>query len=281
MTEGQKLSRAFAEQYPGEAARVLEGLSESEVAAYLAELPAAVAAPVVAAMLPLAAAGVLGRMAPETGGAVVAVLGPERAASALRCLDRGSREALLARLRPGRRAALGLLMAYPEDTVGAWADPRTLALRRDATVAWARHAVAASVAPANCDLYVVDGDRRLRGWLPVGKLLRSDAAARLEQVMDPGPAVLPATAGVGEARGDGGWIGHASLPVVDGRGRLIGAVSAETLDRALGLGQERPAEAGSGALGTLVGTYLQAGVGLLQGLWGLLAPAADRGREEP
>lgn len=280
MAEGERLSRAFAEAHPEEAARVLEGLPATEVGAFLGQQPAAVAAPVLAAMLPLSAAGLLESLSQDQAGDLLADLGPERAAAILRCLSAQRREALLGRLRPGRRAALALLLAYPGDTVGAWADPRTLAVRRDSSVGWARRAVGDSGAPANCDLYVVDGDRRLAGTVAVAKLLRTDPATALHRVMDRNAPALPAATGIGEARGDRGWTGHGALPVVDARGRLLGAVSAETLDRALGAVGQRDIRPGSGALSVLIGTYLQAVGGLLRGLWGLLAPASGNYREE-
>jgi len=283
MAEGEGLSRAFAERHPEEAARLLEALPASEVAAYLAELPVSVAAPVAAAMLPVPAAAVLDEMRGETGGALLATLGPDRAAALLRCLAPERREAWLRRLRrlrPGRRAAVGLLLSYPVDTVGAWTEPRILSLRRDATVAWARRAVATVATAAESDLYVVDADRRLAGWLPVGRLLRSGAQARLDQVMDRQPAVLPAATGIGEARADHGWVGRTALPVVDGRGQLLGAVSESALDRAMGGGQGRELVAGDSTLGALTDAYLHAGAGLLRGVWGLLAPAgASRGED--
>lgn len=280
MAEGEGLSRAFAERHPEEAARLLEALPAPEVSAYLAALPVAVAAPVVAAMLSVPAAGVLDCMGAETGGALLANLRPERAAAVLRCLAPERREAWLGRLRPGRRAAVALLLSYPTDTVGAWAEPRILSLRRDATVAWARRAVAAVAIAEESDLYVVEADRRLAGWLPVARLLRCGPQVRLDQVMDRHPTALPAVTGIGEARADSGWVGHTALPVVDGRGQLLGAVTEAVLDRALGGGPVREPLTGGGAMGALTDAYLHAGAGLLREVWGLLAPAAGSRRED-
>lgn len=280
MAEGEGLSQAFAERHPEEAANALEGLAEEEVADFLAALPVSVAAPVAEAMLPLPAAGVVGRMGTETGGALLAALAPQAAAALLRCMVSEQREALLARVRPGRRAALALLLSYPVDTVGAWADPRTLSLRRDASVAWARAAVAASAAPVDYDLYVLGGDHRLAGCLPVGRLLRRAPEVRLERVMDPSPPALPATNSIGEARGDSAWIGRSVLPVVDGSGYLLGAVTEEVLDRALGGDPGGDPLAEGGALGALTDTCLQAGAGLLREVWSLLVPAAGTRRED-
>jgi|GEM_PF-4975309 len=190
MAEGEALGRAFAADHPGEAADVLEGVPAAAVAAFLAEVPAADAAAVLAAMLPGPAAGVVAAMAPEAGAAALRNVPPERAAALLRCLDRDRREALVTELRPGRRAAVKLLLAYPADTVGAWADPRVLAVRRDASVGRARRAVRDSGTPAGCDLYVVDGQRRLAGTVPVGKLLRLDPEAALARAMEPEVAAL-------------------------------------------------------------------------------------------
>ena len=50
--EARRLSEAFVENHPGEAAQVLETLPSSETAAYLADLPVRVAAAVVKRMAP-------------------------------------------------------------------------------------------------------------------------------------------------------------------------------------------------------------------------------------
>jgi magnesium transporter len=281
MAEGEVLGRAFAADHPGEAADVLEGVPAAAVAAFLAELPAADAAAVLAAMLPGPAAGVVAAMAPEAGAAALRNVPPERAAALLRCLDRDRREALVTALRPGRRAAVKLLLAYPADTVGAWADPRVLAVRRDASVGHARRAVADSGTPAACDLYVVAGDRHLVGTVPVGKLLRLDPEEPVARVMDAEVAALPASLGVMEARGAPDWTGHGSLPVVDARGRLLGAVSAATLERAAGVPGAPEATPGPAAAGELVTTYLQAVVGLLRGFWAMAMPSGQSRRGRP
>ncbi|MEF8792378.1 magnesium transporter MgtE N-terminal domain-containing protein [Thiohalorhabdus sp.] len=280
MAEGEGLSRAFAERHPGEAAMLLETLAEDEVAAYLAELPVPVAATVLAAMLPGPAAGVLDRLGPEIGADLLTALGPERAATALRNLVPKRREALLGRLRPGRRAAVARLLRYVPDTVGAWIEPRILSLRQDATVAWARRAVAAARAPAETELYVVDASHRLVGRLPLGRLLRSDVTARLERVMARRPAALTDATEIGEARHDSSWVGLAALPVVDSGGYLLGELTEEALERALGRHRAREARTGTGALEALADTYLHAGTGFLREVWSLLAPAAGSHRED-
>lgn len=280
MAEGLGLSSIFAARHPAEAARVLEGVDAAEAAGFLGELPPADAASVLAGMLPAPAAAILARLGDTDGAAVLKHLVPDRGAAILRSLPPERREALLGGLRPGRRAALSMLLAYPGDTVGAWSDPRVLAVRRDATVGQARRAVADAGAPAACDLYVVDGERRLAGAVSVARLLGADTRVPVERVMQARPAALAAATGLSEARGAGSWSNHNALPVVDARGRLLGSVTAEALDRVLGTGQRSARSGGEGMVNLLAATYLQALADLLRELWGILAPAAPAQRRE-
>jgi magnesium transporter len=282
MAEGELLSRAFAVHHPEEAAGILELLPAAEAAAFLGEQPAEDAAPLVGAMLPTPAADLLDRLPLQGAARLINHLPPDCAAGVLRAMAPERREAVVNRLRPGRRAAIGLLLAYPGDTVGAWADPRTLAVREDASVGRARRAVADAGTQAGCDLYVVDGSRRLAGTVALGRLLRTDPGVPVARVMVAQSPALAAATGVAEAHAAPAWRSHNALPVVDARGRLLGAVTVDALERALGA-RDRSAEAGGqGLLNDLAATYLQALVDLLREFWAMLVPVgAGQRRERP
>jgi magnesium transporter len=92
------------------------------------------------------------------------------------------------------------------------------------TAADALAALAAGKPASGDTLYVVDGERRLVGTISIGDLLRSPPAVRLGDLMQtPPPAVHVDT---DQERVASRALKHdvVSMPVVDGSGRLVGAV---------------------------------------------------------
>jgi magnesium transporter len=83
----------------------------------------------------------------------------------------------------------------------------------------------AAAKPASADtLYVVDGERLLVGAISISDLLRSPPALRLADVMSTSPPSVHAD--TDQERVASRALKHdvVSMPVVDGRGRLLGAV---------------------------------------------------------
>ena len=274
MVEGNRLSRTFLDLHPEEAARVLEALPPSDVASFLRELAPEKAAASLARMLPGQAAACIEALGPETARDLAAHLEGPPAAGIIRCLTGEIREALVSGLRPGRRRAATRLLAYPTDTLGAWADPRVVTLRRDATVAWAKKAARLASSSPGCEVFVVEGDGRLAGRVAVANLLRSDPDTVLGRILDPDTDAWSARTGLARAAGAFQESEREGLPVVDARGRLVGVLSRRQLEHALGrLRGEARAGAGSvGALGLLAGTFGAALAGLVNAWWAILAP---------
>src|SRR5712664_394986 len=134
MAEPEVLTLTYIAAHPGEAARVLERIPGPDAAALFATVPARAGSPVLTAMLPSAAARVLGSLNDEPALALLAAAGVQAAVTVLRYVPEPRRSRLLEGLPTATAVASRILLGYPDDSVGAWADPDIIALAPETRV---------------------------------------------------------------------------------------------------------------------------------------------------
>ena len=224
------LVEGLVEDHPADTARVLERFPLADRAAFVRELPPERAAPVLASMTagaaasvlslldPAAAAALLGRLPADLAVATIRPLAPQLRARALEQLDEDTRQRLAALLEAGGAA-------------GALADPRIPSLASDRTVAEALAAVRDTDGIAPDYVYVVERPATFAGQLAVAELTRADPGSRLRDLIPERVAAIPAEADERTILAHPGWHSLHALPVVDGAGRLVGAISFSALLR--------------------------------------------------
>jgi len=233
MAEAERLTLAYIEAHPADAARVLERLPSAQATAFFASLPARALAPAFGAMLPIAAGRVLVALSDEQTVALLSALGTQPALSVLRHVPEARRTQLLADLPTVTAVASRLLLGYPDDSVGAWTDPEVVALPADAAVEDALVRVRAMPGARVEEIYTVGMGERLLGAVELATLPGTPAHTALETVARKPQAVLPAASPLAGAATHRGWQHAAGLPVVEASERLIGVLRRATLMRAL------------------------------------------------
>lgn len=214
---------------PAERSELAQSLDDEQLADLLEELPESVQAEIFGGLGLQRAADVLEAMAPDD------------AADLLSELTREKRTELLEAMAPDEARPLRRLLTFRQDTAGGLMTPEPLVLPASATVAEALALlrdpdVAAAVAS---QVYVTEPPTdpptgRLLGVCTVQRLLREPPSAPLRDCLDPEPQCiepdLPELA-VAEHLAAYNLI---AAPVVDGHGRLLGAVTVDdVLDRVL------------------------------------------------
>lgn len=282
MAEADTLTLAFLVSHPAEAARVLESLSATDAAALFARVPARAGAPVLAAMLPASAARTIGALDDATALAVLSATGTLSAVTVLRHVAEPHRTRLIEGLPTATAVASRLLLGYPEDSVGAWTDPRVIALGVETRAGEALERVrAADQAPAE-QLYVLGPDQLLAGVVDLHALVRAPEAATLAALMRNSDVVLPAVTSLATAAGHSGWERSTVLPVVERGGHLLGVLRRGTLARALEAARGPTHLAGEATVaGVLARGYWDAVSGLAAAAIALLPPAAPVRGDEP
>jgi magnesium transporter len=235
-----ELAYAFMRSHPADAAQVIEAVAPAEAAALFAAAPVRLGAAVLAAMLPAVAARAVDALEDERAMALLGSLRTPAAVLVLRHIDEPRRARLIAGLPTASAIASRLLLGYPEDSVGAWADPHVLAFSGETRAGAVLDRVRRADAPAE-RIFVVGNGQRLAGWLTLARLLRSPDGAPLDSLMSRADAVLAAQTPLAGALDHPGWLEHSALPVVEAGGRLLGLLTSDALARALGRSARRVA----------------------------------------
>jgi magnesium transporter len=129
------------------------------------------------------------------------------------------------------RERLRSALSYPEGTVGALMDFEMVTVREDVTLeAVTRYLRRMDELPDHTDqLYVVDRERRLRGTLPLGRLIVSDLDAEVATVMVPERVTLHPQDRAEDAAQAFERYDLVSAPVVDARERLVARLTVDAV----------------------------------------------------
>jgi Mg/Co/Ni transporter MgtE len=271
MSDGpESISVTFLASRPAEAAAELGRLGPEEVAAFLATIPARIAAEPLAAMAPWQAGRCLAAMEPTQAAALLEALPAQQRARCLRAADDEAREAILGHVSTRRARAVRRQLRYPAALVGAWMAGDAITLSGEATVEEALAALQAQGQDNTVQLYVVDGDGKPIGLVTVAALARASAQQRIERLMRRELATINADLPISRIEAESAWGEHLERPVVDPRGRLVGALSLSRLAESrihAGSGQTT----GTSPAATLTSSYAITAVGLMRTAATLLA----------
>jgi Mg/Co/Ni transporter MgtE len=226
-----RLATDLVAAHPLEAAQAFERLPARDVAALLERLEIEPGARALQQMALYSAAAVATELPEARASEVVERLPTEFAALLLRSVDAAARERLLAALSSRRARELRSLLAFPENTAGSLMDPEVLALPQDLTAKEALVRVREAAGHARYNVYIVDRDQALVGVINLRELLIARPADLLSSLMQTAVQRLAARADRRTIVSHPGWRTVHALPVVDERGRYLGAVRYRTLRR--------------------------------------------------
>jgi magnesium transporter len=278
MRESNRLSLAFAESHPADAAQVLAALPVADSTAFLGALPAKTAAALARRLPPDYAAHVLERLEPEPAARLVEALGPQAAAAALTRAAPGTQAAMLNAVPVATAVALRLLVGYPEDTAGARMDPWTPMLPAHLTVAEAVDELKGFDGELGSVVFVVAAERRLVGWVGLAELLRASPRDSLERVMKKAAPAVSALTPLASLVHHPRWSEHHLLAVVERDDRLVGALKHAAVADAVN-GGDGGARGAADAMTLMAASYWQSAAALMQLAVSLLpaVPPVDGG----
>lgn len=252
MAEAGTLTLAFVSSHPVDAAKVLERLSVADAAALFTNLPARAAAPVLEAMLSPAAARILVALDDQAALGLLSATGVQSAVAMLRHVREPRRTTLIEGLSTTTALASRMLLGYPDDTVGAWADPEAIVVGSDTATGEALARVRGNPGLEANEIYVVDESQRLQGIVGLQVLLRAHETMSLAALMRPPAGVLPVAMPLSGAAAHPAWKQTNIMPVVERGDRFIGVLHAaklaETLSRGHSGHTDTPDETLSGML---------------------------------
>ncbi|MCR4301917.1 MAG: CBS domain-containing protein, partial [Sulfuricaulis sp.] len=241
-------------------------------------------APVLRHMLPTSAAHCLEQLDDEAAAGLVRDLDAQTGAAILRYVKQPRRDQLITQLPTASALAFRLLLTYPEDTVGAWINPHSLAVTPETPVNEVLERLRQSPESTSSYLYVVDADQRLQGMSMLTDLLRAGRGVTVAQTMRPIRHHLSARASLAAAHEHIGWQEYHALPVLERQARFVGALEFAVLHRAMEQSlPDKVAPAPADSLSLLARSTWEVFANLLQALITLLPavrPLADNKHDE-
>lgn len=168
-------------------------------------------------------------LSPEQIADVVSELETDDAVAVIEDLDKETQKEVLAQVEPDERADIEQNLAFPEDSAGRMMQRDPVSIPETWTVGETiDHMRETPDLPDDFyDIFVVDGQKRLKGILPLNVLLRSKRPTRIAQIMKPDVASIPATMDREEVARLFRDRDLVSAPVVDHIGRLVGMITVD------------------------------------------------------
>lgn len=216
---------------PGpDAARALFGrLDTADSAALVAALPDDRAREVLRWLPREQAASILAQLDSPSAARLIGGLPSDERADFLASLDPQPAAAIQAALAPEARDDAARLLHYPPDTAGGLMETEFLACPADASAQEAIRDIRANqeryAAIGVQYVYLLDGERRLVGVAPIRDLMLAPEAATLRSLIRREPATVRDTNTAHEVALAFDEHPFLALPVVDGRGVMLGVVT--------------------------------------------------------
>lgn len=246
-----ELAEVARELPPGDLSEVLRHLSLEETTRVLRRLPPALLTEVLAELDNRSRGALFQLLDVDEIADLLEEMPSDEATDLLGELeDREQAKEILAAMAEEEREDVAELLQYSPETAGGLMGKELIALPLDASCADAVAAVRgldeADLEQLH-DLFVVDAEERLRGRVPLVKLLLARPEARVREIMEDDP--LHVSVELDQEKVAQFFQTHdlISLPVVDGEGRLVGRI---TVDDVLDVYAEEATEDFSRIAGT-------------------------------
>jgi magnesium transporter len=251
---------ALAGAVPGDAADVLEQLTEQDAAELLSELSATDAADILEQISPELAAELVEDIPIEDLTAAVSEMTGEAAADLLFELDDDVTESVLSLMDDESEQEIRRLLVYPQDSAGGLmtTDIAVLPIGLTAGEAIERIRNLNDELEDLSYVYVVDDEGRLKGVISFRDLVFKRPGASLDEAMVPDPVSVNAFSDREEVAELAQRYHLFGIPVTDGNARLLGMVTTDAVIEAV---QDEATEDFAAAVGAGVGETVYTDVG--------------------
>jgi magnesium transporter len=231
----------LAQLHPAELAEIMEELDRFEGPAMLEALDLPTAAQTLAELSPEVQRLLLEALDLRRAAQLLAAMPPDEMADILEELPEPLREELIHALPAADIATVTDLLAYEPDTAGSVMNPEVFTVSPGTTIRDVRERLRGGPAElvGGYAVLVVDGERRLRGFIALHDLVRAHSPQLVDEVMDTDPVTVDAEEAMDEVAELFDRYNLLSMPVVDRDGHLEGVVTVDDVLGWLREGEER------------------------------------------
>jgi len=276
MNSATELSIEFLRSHPDDAATVLEAIAPEDAAAFLSDVPDDVGGGVVGLMQPLAAAALLPELPRKKAAALLLAMDVHSGSRIVRLLAEELATAIMAEMPKSRARQLAKVLHYPAGSAGAWMSSDVAVFEGSTTVAECLAHLRSLPERAGNQVFVVDGQKKLYGAVDLADVLGAADDSAIEGLATAGIKRISPYARLVSVVALPAWDTALSLPVVDTKGRLLGALHFHRLREGLTSDRHDGGEQHVGQIMIhLAEAFLASAAGLMQ------APAAKPALSRP
>src|SRR5579872_6610130 len=217
--------------HPADLADIVEELGQAERGAIFESLDSEVAAEALSEIDTKMQASILESMEPEKAADIVEEMSPDEAADVLNELEESASEDILEEMEVAPESEVRELLEFAEDTAGGMMNTEYITLHESATVEDAMAALRGNEDQLENlnSLFLVDGEGRLTGAVPLARLFVASGATPLRQLA----SETLISANVGDHQDDVTELfdkyNLLALPVVDEEKRIAGVITADDI----------------------------------------------------
>ena len=171
-------------------------------------------------------------MEPEQIGEFIDLLDTDDAVDLIQELDEEEREEVIQHIDDVEQAGdIVDLLKYDEDTAGGLMGTELIAINENISmpdcIKEMRRQAEAEDLDDIYNVYVVDDDNRLRGVLPLQKIITHPAVSKIRNVMEKDPVAVRTDTSIEDVALDFEKYDLVAMPVVDSIGRLVGQITVD------------------------------------------------------
>jgi len=217
--------------HPADLADIVEELGPAEREAIFETIDSEVAAEALTEIDPKMQASILESLEPEKAADIVEEMAPDEAADVLKGLEEATSEEILEEMEVAPESEVRELLEFKEDTAGGMMNTEFISLHESATVADAMAALKGNedqLESLNA-VFLVDGDGRLTGTVPLARLFVASGATPLRRLATETLISATVTEKQEEVTELFDKYNLLALPVVDEDGRLAGVITADDI----------------------------------------------------
>jgi len=226
----------FASRRPDEMAGLLAGVESNQLADFIAELPVARAAAVASRLPSWQLTALLRTLDAAVIAGMLDAAAPDDAVAIVSHLSESRYEEILTAASDEHRAALRQLFEYPSHSLASLATTAFIRVTEDTLCSAFCEQLSDSVDTRTRPVLVVDQHGRYQGMLSLRAAYARKNRARTVGEVAVAVEALSGLTSAESALKSRQWMRFTELPVVDGRHRVLGAVSRATLLRVVGEG---------------------------------------------
>ncbi len=224
-------NRMLEEMHPADLADIVEELSPDDREAIFEAIDSEVAAEALSEVDPKMQVSILESLETEKAADIIEEMAPDQAADVLAELEEKTSEEILEEMESEPKAEVRELLEFEEDTAGGLMNTEYVALPAGATVADAFAALRGNedLLETLNTLFLIDGDGRLTGVVPLARLFVAAESKPLKELTNESLIQVSVEEKQNRVTEVFDKYNLLALPVVDDEGKLAGVITADDI----------------------------------------------------